>query len=188
METSKLREVLVEILTGSQPSIDILQNLTKSELDEVQEAVIAFGYNAVNDILEKALRYNIPGVKSGGYIPEGHPERQTVVDHINKLMTLPDDHPKKGIARNVARLLQERHLIEPKVVDDRPAKPTPVAPAPGEPNVLNYAEMNKPKSAGVENTMNYAEINAPKPRQEAPQLLDYSSGKPEWKPNPTAKT
>lgn len=195
METGRLREILVEILTGSQPSIDILQNLTKSELDEVQEAVIAFGYNAMTDILEKAFRYKIPGVEHSGFIPEEHPERQMVVDHINKLMTLPDDHPKKGVARNVARLLQERHLELPKIIDDGVVKPAAAAPkaeaisrSPSGETTINYAEMNKPKFAGVENTLDYKAMNQPKVRPEADKILDYSSGAPEWKPNVKPET
>lgn len=196
METGRLRDILVEILTGSQPSIDILQNLTKSELDEVEEAVIGFGYLAVNDILEKAFRYKIPGVGHSGFIPEDHPERQMVVDHINKLMTLPDDHPKKGVARNVARLLQERHLKAPSVVDDGVVKPAAAAApkaeaitrSPSGETTINYAEMNKPKFAGVENTLDYKAMNAPKVRPEADKILDYSSGSPQWKPNVKPET
>lgn len=179
MEGTKLHDILTELLTSDKSSIDILQNLSKGELEEVQEALYVFGYHAL-DALEKSIRYQIPGVESAGFIPEGHPDRQKVVEHINKLMTLPDSHPKKGIARNVAMLLQERHLTPPKdvgaspgVIDDRPkpkAAPEPKAAGPQTENVLDYSKFNK------------------KPQRAEPaQMLDYSSGTPEWKPNPAAK-
>lgn len=179
MDAKLLREKMVAILEGTQPSINILQGLTKSEIDEIACCLEEIGYKLIKsqlDRLEKALHYKIPGVKSLGHVPEDHPERQLVVDHINKLMTLPDDHPYKATAANIARALHDRHLGGDKVI--LPEADTPAVSVKPEGTTIDYSKLNQmpPKPEGI--TLDYAAMNKPKPIEPA-ATIDYSSGEPQ---------
>lgn len=167
MEINKLKEVVSCILNQTQPTNNIIQNLSKSEVDEVAKFLEILGHKLIKETISelkkaKPLNYKIEGVSSTGHIPEDHPERQLAVDHINKLMTLPNDHPNKAVAMNVARALQERHLVSPKVVQDvEPKAVTPTAPGPA----LNYSKIN--------------EIKQPEPAA----IITYDKGNPSIKVN-----
>jgi len=179
MESKILKEKVAALLKHAQPSADILQDMTISEIDDVAKCLEEVGYKLIKsqlDRLEKALHYTIPGVKSLGHVPEDHPERQAVIDHINKLMTLPADHPYKTIATNVAKALHERHIGGDKVIMPEQA-PAPAA-QPQQSGVIDYAKLNQmpPKPDG--RTLDYAALNAPKQPDPA-ATIDYSSGTPQ---------
>ena len=177
MIDSKISSVIKELLINKTPINDIIQPMTKTEVDSLQECLLQIGQKLTKTNKIEVPSYNIEGVKSTGFLPEGHPERQLVIKHINKLLALPLDHPHKNSAMTIARLLQAKHL-------DRSPKP----PVP-----LNYAEINKPKqskeqpetidystfnkpspAAEPTHSLDYAEINKPKQSKEQPKTIDYS--------------
>lgn len=130
MEANKLKEVVEAILSRTQPPSDILQNLSKSEIEQVEQCLIDVGYKLVKAQIPKPGHYSVPGVKSTGHVPDGHPERQLVINHINKLNNLPEDHPQKQTAKNVANALYQRHLAGDRVIHDTaPKSALPVAPS-----------------------------------------------------------
>ena len=179
MNSEQLRSTVLDILTSTQPLQNIVQNLSKSEVEEVLSLLDDIGYSLVKKNIEnlekaKPLNYKISGVKSTGYLPEGHPERQLVIDHINKLLTLPQDHPHRQIGVNIARALQERHLTGPKVIPDtQPKISIPGAKIPGE---LHYDEM-KPSRPKEGPSYDYSKINEVK-TQDPAATIDYTTGAP----------
>ena len=146
MSNAKIQEAVNAILNKSESSKDIIQTLSKSELDEVEEVLFCVGMKIVSEQLAKAQpgkagTYAVPGVTSSGHIPEGHPERQLIVDHINKLNNLPESHPLKNVARNVARALHERHIGGDKVINNE-AVASPTAVKPEATRTLDYKQIN----------------------------------------------
>jgi len=137
-----ITKILKAILNKSESSEEIIQTLSKSDLDEVIEVLYQTGIKIVEDQLTKQAsasqevldsiapestkdydsmgyklhkaEYKVPGVTHLGLIPKDHPEHQAVVNHINKLMTLPDNHPLKSKATAVAKDLYNRHVEAPR--------------------------------------------------------------------------
>jgi len=174
MDISKLKDIVTKLLDNAQPTQSIIQNLSKAEMDEVSMCLEKISEKAIKnriDTLEKAAKgfnYKIEGVTGKGYLPEGHPERQIVVDHINKLTTLPNDHKLKSVALNIARALKERHLDEPAAINDKPVQtPRPTV----EPKPLNYQQINQPAPAKESTPLDYSKFE--KPQQEPAATLTY---------------
>jgi len=142
-----IRKAALEIFETNRPIKEIVQNLSKTELNQLQDYIIGIGYEEVRETLSKAVTYKIPGVEHSDFIPEGHPEREIVAQHINKLLALPQDHPKKNIATNLARALHEKHFKEKPVIT-KPEKSGPdLVPIPegGTPSI-DYSSWQKPKT------------------------------------------
>jgi hypothetical protein len=144
MDSIKLKQSVEAFLKRDESSKEIIQTLSKAELDEVIDVLYVVGSNLVMEQLAKA-EYRVPGVTHTGVIPADHPEHQVVVDHINKLMALPDTHKYKDQAKTAAKMLYDRHISPPKgsVIDDK----GPAAPKPSEQSVAHQT-----------NTIDYGQI------------------------------
>lgn len=147
MEVNKLRSTLVDVLSEGNSIESIIHTLNKDEAEEVAAHLRFMGgklYKA------KGVHYRIPGVESTGFVGEDHPDRKPIVDHINKLITLPDDHPMKQVAFNVAKALYHKHLDPSSAQIEEPKKVA--APKNMEPTTIDYGQKPPKPNAKIGET------------------------------------